>query len=227
MKFSNFKKENYDKLMKSYIIIFLMVSTTFFSQKKISKQFETDTNEINIYTAGLDNITIQNSKSGFVEVFLYAEDYDEQLIKIIHKSTSVNINFEFKGTQSREVVFRKFITKRLQRAHVIVKVPKNKEVYVFGENVDIESKDFRNNLAIYIENGIVKLNTIKANIILKLYSGNVFANTKNAKVNVKTGHGKIEVNGILKEKTYQKTPKIFNGEVTVTTVKANVFLSSK
>jgi len=213
--------------MKSYIVIFLMVSTTFFSQKKISKQFETDTNEINIYTAGLDNITIENSESGFVEVYLYAEDYDEQLIKINHKNTSVNINFEFKGTQSREVVFRKFITKRLQRAHVIVKVPKNKEVYVFGENVDIESKDFKNNLAIYIENGIVKLNTIKANIILKLYSGNVFANTKNAIVNVKNGHGKIEVNGILKEKTYQKTPKISNGEVTVTTVKANVFLSSK
>ena len=67
-------------------------------------------------------------------------------------------------------------------------------------------KDFKNNLAIYIDNGIVKLNTIKANIILKLYSGNVFANTKNAIVNVKNGHGKIEVNGILKEKTYQKIP---------------------
>ncbi|MDG1397054.1 MAG: hypothetical protein P8P88_01580 [Polaribacter sp.] len=213
--------------MKSYIVIFLMVSTTFFSQKKISKQFETDTNEINIYTAGLDNITIENSESGFVEVFLYAEDYDEQLIKINHKNTSVNINFEFKGAQTREVVFRKFITKRLQRAHVIVKVPKNKEVYVFGENVDIESKDFKNNLVIYIENGIVKLNTIKANTILKLYSGNVFANTKTARVNVKTVHGKIEVNGILKEKTYQKTSKIFDVEVTITSVKANVFLTSK
>ena len=151
----------------------------------------------------------------------------EQLIKINHKNTSVTINFEFKGAQTREVVFRKFITKRLQRAHVIVKVPKNKEVYVFGENVDIESKDFKNNLAIYIENGIVKLNTIKANIILKLYSGNVFANTKNARVNVKTGHGKIEVNGILKEKTYQEIPKISDGKVIITTVKANVFLSSK
>ena len=213
--------------MKSYIVIFLMVSTTFFSQKKISKQFETDTNEINIYTAGLDNITIENSESGFVEVYLYAEDYDEQLIKINHKNTSVTINFEFKGAQTREVVFRKFITKRLQRAHVIVKVPKNKEVYVFGENVDIESKDFRNNLAIYIENGIVKLNTIKANIILKLYSGNVFANIKTARVNVKNGHGKIEVNGVLKEKTYQKTPKISDGKVTITTIKANVFLTSK
>lgn len=213
--------------MKSYIVIFLMVSTTFFSQKKISKQFETDTNEINIYTAGLDNITVENSESGFVEVYLYAEDYDEQLIKINHKNTSVTINFEFKGAQTREVVFRKFITKRLQRAHVIVKVPKNKEVYIFGENVDIESKDFKNNLAIYIENGIVKLNTIKANIILKLYSGNVFANTKNARVNVKTGHGKIEVNGILKEKTYQEIPKISDGKVIITTVKANVFLSSK
>ena len=213
--------------MKSYILIFLIISTTIFSQKKISKQFETDTKEVNIYTAGLDNITIENSESGFVEVFLYAEDYDEQLIKIDHKSASTTINFEFKGAQTREVVFRKFITKRLQRAYVIVKVPRNKEVYVFGENVDIESKDFKNNLAIYIENGIVKLNTIKASIILKLYSGNVFANTRNARVNVKTGHGKIEVNGILKGKTYQETTKISDGKVSITSVKANVFLSSK
>ena len=44
---------------------------------------------------------------------------------------------------------------------------------------------------------------------------------------VETDHGKIEVNGILKEKTYQKTPKMSDGEVTVTTIKANVFLSSK
>lgn len=213
--------------MKSYILIFLIISTTIFSQKKISKQFETDTKEINIYTAGLDNITIENSESGFVEVFLYAEDYDEQLIKIDHKSASTTINFEFKGAQTREVVFRKFITKRLQRAYVIVKVPRNKEVYVFGENVDIESKDFKNNLAIYIENGIVKLNTIKANLILKLYSGNVFANTRNARVNVKTGHGRIELNGILKGKTYQETSKISDGIVSITSVKANVFLSSK
>lgn len=212
--------------MKNYFFfIFLMFSISFFSQKKISKQFETTANEINIYTAGLDTIVLENSDSGFVEVFLYAEDYDQQFIKIENSAQKVDIKFDFEGTQTREVVFRKFITKRLQRAAATVKIPKNKKVYIFGENVDIESKNLKNELAIYIENGIVKLNEIKANTTLKLYSGNVYALIKNTKLNVKTVSGKLLINDVLVAKEYQKTPQFFKNELTITTIKANIFLN--
>ena len=214
--------------MKScFLFVFLMISVTIFSQKKISKQFETNANEINIYTAGLDDITLESSDSNFVEVYLYAEDYDEQLIKIDDKTTSLNINFEFKGTQTREVFFRKFITKRLQRANAIVKIPKGKKVYVFGENVDIASKDFNNELAIYIENGIVKLNKILTNVTLKLYSGNVFASTKNTDVDVKSTTGKIKVDEVLKGNKYRTPQNVFTKKLVITTIKGNLFLTTQ
>ncbi|WP_439130138.1 hypothetical protein [Polaribacter sp.] len=209
----------------AFVSFFMLISMITFSQKNISKTFETFANEVNIYTAGLDNLVIENSDTNFIEVFLYAESYDEQLIKIENNDKLVNIKFDFEGTETREVIFRKFITKRLQRAHAVVKVPKNKKVYIFGENVDIASKSIENNLAIYIENGIVKLNEINANTILKLYSGNVYASIKNTNLHLTTKSGNIKIDGILQEKGFQRTSKNASHQFKVTTIKGNIFLS--
>lgn len=206
--------------------IFLLISITFFSQKKISKTFETNSKEVNIYTAGLDNLVIEDSNSEFVEVYLFAESYDEQIIKVENSSKTVNIKFNFEGTQTREVIFRKFITKRLQRANAVVKIPKNKRVYVFGENVDIESKNIKNKMAIYIENGIVKLNTIKADVNLKLYSGNVFASIKYTNLKLSTKNGKIEIDDVLRKNEVQQTPKYSEHTLTISTIKGNIFLAT-
>ena len=214
-------------MKRGVVLFFVLISGFMCSQKKISKKFETTSKEVTIYTAGLDNLVIENSNSNFVEVFLYAESYDEQLIKIENTQKTVNIKFDFEGTETREVIFRKFITKRLQRANAIVKIPKNKKVYIFGENVDIESKNLNNDLAIYIENGIVKLNEIKANTILKLYSGNVYASTKNIKLDLQSNNGKIEVDGLLKKKEYKTKGKEAQSQLTITTIKGNVFLTTE
>jgi len=214
-------------MKRGVVLFFVLISGFTCSQKKISKKFETTSKEVTIYTAGLDNLVIENSNSNFVEVFLYAESYDEQLIKIENTQKTVDIKFGFEGTETREVIFRKFITKRLQRANAIVKIPKNKKVYIFGENVDIESKNLNNDLAIYIENGIVKLNEIKANTILKLYSGNVYASTKNIKLDLQSNNGKIEVDGLLKKKEYKTKGKEAQSQLTITTIKGNVFLTTE
>lgn len=195
-----------------------------FSQKKINKKFQTSVSEINIYTTGLDDIIIKNSNSSFVEVYLEAESYDSQTIKIENSNREANIKFAFEGTETREVIFRKYITKRLQRASVIVKIPKGKKVFIFGENVDIESKNLKNDLAIYIENGIVKLNEIQANTTLKLYSGNVYANLKNTNIDVTSNTGKIKIDDKLIEKTYKLEDKKFKLNFRLSSIKANVFL---
>ncbi len=209
----------------SFAFFLGLIAISTFSQKKISKSFQTISKEVNIYTAGLDHLTIENSNSDFVEVFLYAESYDEQLIKIENTDKTANITFDFGGTETREVIFRKFITKRLQRANAVVKIPNNKMVYIFGENVDITSKSIANNLAIYIENGIVKLNSIIANTTLKLYSGNVYASTKNTSLNLATKNGRIEIDGVLQKNLYQKTRKNTQSQLKITTIKGNLFLT--
>jgi hypothetical protein len=211
------------------IVIFICISfsTAIFSQKKVMKSLQTNASEINIYTKGLDNIILENSSNDFLEVILEAKSYDEQLIKIDADAKKVAIGFDFEGTETREVIFRKFITKRLQRATAIVKIPKGKKVYIFGENVDIETKSLLNDLAIYIENGIVRLHAIQANLLLKLYSGNVYATLKETNINVISKSGKILVDDVLKEKEFLKSLKSLEKQTTIISLKANIFLTTQ
>jgi len=204
-----------------------LISVITFSQKKVSKIFDTTSKEINIDTAGLDNIIIENSDSKFVEVFLFAESYDEQLIKIENINNNVNIKFEFEGTETREVIFRKFITKRLQRANAVVKVPKDISVYIFGENVDVTAKSFENKVSIYIDNGIVKLNKIKAKTLVKLYSGNVYASIKKTNIDVVSDKGTIQIDTITYQKKLQKYFKENSSELSIRSIKANIFLTTQ
>ncbi|MEO9570640.1 MAG: hypothetical protein ABJH82_12195 [Polaribacter sp.] len=191
------------------------------------KKFETLANEINIYTEGLDNIILENSDSDFIQVFLYAESYDDQVILIDNKKNGVDVKFHFEGTETREVIFRKFVTKRLQRATVTIKIPISKKVYVFGETVDVEAKSLKNDLAIYIENGIVKLGSINSNTNLKLYSGNVFACVKDVNIDVISNDGKIKINKNIFKKKFKKLGINTNKKITINTIKANIFLTSK
>ncbi len=214
-------------MKKNFLILFLFVVSINFSQKKISKKFKTTASEIYIYTTGLDDIVLENSNSKFIEVFLYAENYDSQLIKIENNNNEANIKFAFEGAETREVIFRKYITKRLQRANAIVKIPKGKKVFVFGENVDIESKSVKNDLAIFIDNGIVKLNKIKAKTTLKLYSGNVYAKVNKVNLEIKSNDGKIMVNDNYYQKIHSHKLLENKNGLNIKTIKANIFLTSK
>lgn len=214
-------------MKRTILILILLISTVSFSQKKVVEKKQINANEISIYTEGLDNLVVENSNSGFLEVYLQAESYDEQFIEIEENSSEANIKFNFKGTETREVIFRKFITKRLQRAHAIVKVPQGKKVTIFGEDVDVETKSFKNNLAVYIENGIIKLNKIKANVMLKLYSGNVYASIQNSNIDIASSNGKIKVDSIFYQKKHQKKSLENKNELKVITIKANIFLTTK
>ena len=184
-------------MKKIFLISFLMIFTVSFSQKKFVKKVQTNADEINIYTQGLDNVILENSNSNIIEVFLYTESYNDQFVYIEDFNNEINVKFDFEGTETREVIFRKFITKRLQRANAVIKVPKEKKVFVFGENVDVESKSINNSLAIYIENGIVKLNQIKANAILKLYAGNVYASANKTNVTLNSNIGRIKIDDVF------------------------------
>ena len=213
-------------MKKILFILFLFVSFLNFSQKKVLKKFQTDLNQLEISTLGLDHLMLQNSNSNFIEITLLAEDYDDQIIKTENTNNVVTINFEFKGTETREVIFRKFITKRLQRANATIKVPKGKKLTVFGENIDIESKNCKNDLAIYIDNGIIKLNIVKENTAVKLYSGNVYANIKNTNISVISTKGKIKIDENFVNEKYLKNYVNFKNTFQVNSIKANIFITN-
>ena len=214
--------------MKKIILLSLLFfSTILFSQKKVIKKVEINLQEIEISTTGLDDFVLENSTSDFIEIILFAENPNEQHILLNTENNVVQIAFIIEELQTEETIFRKFITKRLQRASAVIKIPKGKKATIFGENINIESKSYQGNLAIFIEEGIVKFNQVQAETAIKLYEGSIYATLKNAKVEVTSKLGKIEINDILYEKTYQNKSEKNQKTFTVTSVKANIYLTTQ
>ena len=213
-------------LLKTLSLFFLISSSTF-SQKKIIKKVTTATKEIAIFTKGLDDLVLENSTSEFIEVLLYAEDPNMQHIVIEEKSTKTDIKFKIPVFKSEDAVFRKYITKRLKRASVTIKIPKNKEVSIFGEHINIASKSYNGNLNVLIEKGIVKLDTIQQNLVLKMYEGNLFGVLKQSNLTIASKIGKIKIDAVFYKKKYKENRMDTNKEISITTLKGNIFLTHR
>lgn len=208
-------------------MFFLFISILSFSQKKVVKKFETQSKEIEISTLGLDDFVIENSESNFIEIYLFAENIEEQHILYKEEFNLVKIQFEIPENKQEDGVFRKFITKRLHRASAIIKVPKNKVITVFGDEINVESKSYKGDLKIFIENGILKLHTIYANLEVKMYTGNLYAELNKGTIDVVSKTGKIKINGILVENKYQKKEEKLDKEISIHSLNANIFLTTK
>jgi len=213
-------------LLKTLSFFFLISSSTF-SQKKIIKKVTSTTKEIAIFTKGLDDLVLENSTSEFIEILLYAEDPNKQHIVIQEKSTKTDIKFKIPVFKSEEAVFRKYITKRLKRASVIIKIPKNKEVSIFGEHINISSKSYNGNLTVLIEKGIVKLDTIQQNAVLKMYEGNLFGVLKQSNLTITSKIGKIKIDTVFYKKKYEENRMDTGKEISITTLKGNIFLTHR
>ena len=207
--------------------LFFLMSSGAFSQKKIIKKFTTNTKEIAIFTKGLDDLVLENSTSEFIEILLYAEDPNKQHIVIEEKSTKTDIKFKIPVFKSEAVVFRKYITKRLKRASVTIKIPKNKEVSIFGEHINISSKSYNGNLNVLIEKGIVKLDTIQQNLVLKMFEGNLFGVLKQSNLTIASKIGKIKIDAVFYKKKYKENRMNTGKEIAITTLKGNIFLTHR
>ena len=207
--------------------LFFLMSSGAFSQKKIIKKLTTNTKEIAIFTKGLDDLVLENSTSEFIEILLYAEDPNKQHIVIEEKSTKTDIKFKIPVFKSEDAVFRKYITKRLKRASVTIKIPKNKEVSIFGEHINISSKSYNGNLNVLIEKGIVKLDTIQQNLVLKMYEGNLFGVLKKSNLTIASKIGKIKIDAVFYKKKYKENRMDTSKEIAITTLKGNIFLTHR
>lgn len=214
--------------MKIHLIILVcLVSKVVLSQNKVLQKFETQLKEIEISTQGLDDVVIENSTSKFIEIYLITENIGQQNIVYKELNNRVKIQFEIPNTKQEDKVFRKFITKGLHRANAIIKVPKNKLITVFGDEINLESKSYKGDLKLFIENGILKLHKIYANLEVKMYSGNLYATLNKGMIDVVSKNGKIKLNNVLVEQIDQTNMLELNKEISIHSVNANIFLTTK
>jgi hypothetical protein len=213
-------------LSKNYLFLFfLCFSTVLFSQKKVLKKFTTTAKKLHISTEGLDDFVLKNSDSEFIEIFLHAENPNKQHIIVEEKKAETEIRFKIPIFKSEAVIFRKYITKRLKRATAIIKLPKNIAVSIFGESINITSKSYHGDLRIFIESGLVRLDTIQQNLELKMYGGSLFGTFKKTNLKVVATQGKIKIDAVFHKKKYQEKEISTSKEVSITTIKGNIFLT--
>ncbi|QVY64839.1 hypothetical protein [Polaribacter sp. Q13] len=191
------------------------------------KNFETQLKEIEISTLGLDNLVIENSDSNFVEIYLIAENVAEQHILYKEEYNMVKIQFNIPEIILEEKIFRKFITERLHRASAIIKIPNNKDLTIFGDEINIEAKSYKGDLKIFIEKGILNLHKVKANLLVKMYSGNLYASINSTNIDVVSKKGKIKINDVFFEKSYQKLVEKSDKKISINSIKANIFLTAQ
>lgn len=207
--------------------ILLFTSLFIFSQEKLIKTREIKFNDIEINSDGLDDLVIENSVGNQITIMLLDEQPNTHTIFFDDEINGVlKVGFKLNFDVYKEQIFRKYITKRLQRAKAIIKVPKNKNVTIYGKTIGINSNSYKGNLKIYIDKGNVRLNHVKGNTLVKLFLGNVFAKLgKNSNINIKTNNGEISINKTKhKEHLYKILTKNAVSNFNVRSINANVLL---
>lgn len=207
-------------------ILFFLIRGFVFSQQTHVKSFSSNATSIEIYTEGLDEIKIINSENNQVEVSLFDENPNSHHIVINQEIAVLKIKFNL-NFQENNAVFRKFITKRLHRASVVIKLPKNKVVTILGTNIGVVSKDYKGNLNIYIDKGYINVNRVQQSVDVKLFQGNVFATISKSNINIKSTKGKILVDKKLHLKQYKKVNKNTVKTFSLNSINANVLLTTK
>ena len=214
--------------MKKKYVILVFLGYSFFghSQKIVEKKVQSNATHIEISTLGLDDVVIENSTTAFIEMYLKAENPNQQHLIVKEMDDTVRIEFHIPAMITEAPVFRKFITKRLQRANAIIKIPQQKSVIIFGDNINITSKNYKGSLEVYIENGIVKLDTIQASTKVKLYGGSVFASLKEANIQATSTSGTISIDKKIQQENFYKKGANSAIHFAITTRKANIFLTT-
>ena len=208
--------------MNKILYLFICISITAFSQKKVVKKVDFSSSHIEINAFGLDEVQLENSETNVLEIELYAENALQQHIVYQIDNDIAILKFDLPLPEESKEVFRKYITKRLQRASVKIKVPKKVSISIFGDNISMISKSITNNMLISLEKGELKLGEINSNIDVKMYGGNVFATAKNTNIDVISNLGIIEYDGENYQKTLKDNTGISYPKLTINSIKANI-----
>lgn len=215
--------------MKTKILIaFLLYSNTLFLQDKMKRSQLLNTDVLEVVTIGLDDVEIKNTEEKFIEVLLVDNTPSNPVINIVDENGVTKINFkeEEEYDEYESEVFRKFITKRLHRARAVIKIPKNKEVIIYGETIGIHSEKYEGDIRIYIDRGNIQLGNFKGNATIKLFIGNVVLHTSNSNLNLTTTKGRILINEEEKTSPFVKDTPSFLRNITVNSIHANIKVES-
>ena len=176
---------------------------------------------------GLDELILENSTSEEIEITLKAENASNQYILEEEKELAFHIQFKFPSLKVPNEPFRKYITERLKRASVVIKIPIGKSVIIKGENCDIISSFSGNELSIDLLNSIIRLQSFAKDNFIRFHAGNLYLGTSEVNLDLQTKTGVISDGKNKKEKSFKSYKNTSAAKTMVRTIKGNIFLSNE
>lgn len=214
--------------MKKYVfLLFIVGNQLLFSQEKVVQKRSMQVHELEVLTYGLDDIVVENSENNQLEVTLFDENPHTHNILFNEGNEILKVSFKLNISPHQDEVFRKYITRRLERARVVIKVPKNKRITIHGKTIGVTSKSYEGDLEVYIERGNIKLNTISGNLKAHLFQGNVFADAFKTDLDLTTNKGVILVNDKKKISPFLNQNSSSSKIFTVNSIHANITVKRK
>jgi len=203
-----------------YLIFISLLSLSFvvFSQEKIVKTIESDAPYVEFKTIGIDYLIIEESKAEKLELILVNTD-----LGILEDVSCNDYNCVLSiATSLKEI--NKLSTTKTSETKVILKIPKNKKVTVFGETINIQINGYEGILRSFINNGKIEVKEIKGITEIEIVSGTILATINDASVNVRTKKGTITLNNKKIKSTFKKQQNKTQ-RLIVKSRKANIVLS--
>ncbi|MFY0629071.1 MAG: hypothetical protein JXR05_01750 [Flavobacteriaceae bacterium] len=213
--------------MKQFFSLFLFFCFFVASgQQKITRKTQSDAPYVEVKTEGIDNLIIQESEGSELEMEIVDADGLGVVQDFVCNDFNcvLSIKTELKGTNDINNKINQLPIAPPTNVSVIVKIPKNKKVTIYGETIDIQAEGYQGVLRILIDKGNVRIKDIKGITEVNLFTGNVYATINNNALNIKTRKGTISLNDEVQKSPYKKRKKKTHLLV-VKSISANVILT--
>ncbi len=212
----------------SLLSIFLLCSVSLLAQQNISKKIKSDANYVEVRTDGIDNLIIQESSSDELEMKIT----DKDGLGVVNDFSCaegrclLRIKTELKIAHPNTNKINMFPQEAPSNVSAVVKIPRNRKVTVFGDEIDIQTKGYEGTLLILIEKGIIRLDAIKGITDIQLSSGSVYAKIQKSYLDIKTRKGRILLNDSIQKSPLKRKLKDSH-KLTIRSVNANVVLTEQ
>ena len=209
----------------------MLLSVNCFSQKLIEKSIRSGAEQVILEFNEIDQIELFNSEDD-TTILILAEGSTHFPIFSIKEVNEVIYVEENEAIMDQE-------TDGLDKVCIVepdltsyqVYIPKGKDIYVSFIEGNFYADDFRGDLNISVENGIIKLDHIHESVKVRLNSGSIYAqNIENTFVDAETNLGSLIIDPSLKEFSAGEkhlAEKVGNAskKLLIRTILANIYLN--
>lgn len=213
-------------MFKSTLLSFLLITVGLSAQNTFSKRVKSESYYIEVRTDGIDNLVIEESENDQLEMVIK----DKNGLGVIHNLScsenkcTIRIKTELKIEYPMTDKINMFHQQPPSNVTAVVKIPKNREVTVFGKEIDIQTQGYKGVLFMFIDKGNIRIAELKGVTEIELASGNVYATIKKNYLDIKTRKGTIHLNDSIQKSPLKRKIKKSN-KLSVESINANVLLT--